>query len=439
MSNNFSYRRYFLYGSAWSVTRNGIRIALSLLTVPVSIAYLGNEKYGLWMTVLSVMSFSSFLDIGITPMLLNRMAESFSKKDKDKFKRYFSGGLILGFCIFGFGIIFALISPLISWEKLFHVEHIIGRKEIRYLISLLMFISFGSLGFAVVENFFNARLKVIKPQIYATIANIIGFGLLLLSIKLRLSLPILAFFNMLPIFLYRILLLVEVLIRDRDLISLDFRVMGNVIRELIPTSIHFMGIQFAAVVISSAPNIIIAKTLGMNSVTTFSVSYKLYNMPLMFLAAIFPIFWPAFTIAWEKKRYHWLRKSIFKAIYLTAFLFTMYVVFIMFFGKFIIEILTLGNVLPSQKLMLFLGIWMVVQAMINWLSTFLHSITDFKFEFLSYLSTALMLTILVFILSKNGGLVGVSIAMGLTLFIGNLLPMWIRTKNKLRNNNKQLN
>lgn len=406
-------------------------MVLSLLAVPVSIAYLGNEKYGLWMTVLSIISFSSFLDIGITPLLLNRMAESFSKNDNANFKQYFSSGLFLGSIIFVFGVIFAFIAYYIPWENIFNLKNTIDRTEIRLLISLLLFLSFGSLGLAVVENFYNSRLKVLKPQIYATLANIIGFGLLILSIKLKMSLPMLAFFNMFPVLLYRLLLLIEILIGKRKFISLNFRKMIGVLKELIPTSVHFMGIQFAAVVISSAPNIIIAKSISMSAVTTFSVSYKIYNMPLMFLAAIFPIFWPAFTIAWEKKRYDFLRKSLFKSIYLTVFLLVLYIIIIMIFGKHIIKILTLGNVVPSGQLMFCLGIWMVVQAVINWLSTFLHSITDFKFEFLSYLSTAIMMTISALLIAKNGGLVGISIAMGGALVIGNLIPMWIRTENKI--------
>src|SRR5208283_4384594 len=48
-----------------SVLARVITVSTSLITVRLTIRYLGTERYGLWMTITSVVSFLIFADLGI--------------------------------------------------------------------------------------------------------------------------------------------------------------------------------------------------------------------------------------------------------------------------------------------------------------------------------------------------------------------------------------
>ena len=58
-----------------------IGMVITLLYTPFLLAYLGNEKYGIWVTVLSVINWINFFDIGIGNGYRNILAENLVKKD----------------------------------------------------------------------------------------------------------------------------------------------------------------------------------------------------------------------------------------------------------------------------------------------------------------------------------------------------------------------
>ena len=53
-----------------------LAIGLSYLLVPLTINYLNIEQYGIWMTLLSIMSWVAFFDIGLGTGLRNKLAEA---------------------------------------------------------------------------------------------------------------------------------------------------------------------------------------------------------------------------------------------------------------------------------------------------------------------------------------------------------------------------
>ena len=54
----------------------GISMALSLVYVPVVLNYLGDYKYGVWASILNILSWISYFDLGIGNGLRNRLSES---------------------------------------------------------------------------------------------------------------------------------------------------------------------------------------------------------------------------------------------------------------------------------------------------------------------------------------------------------------------------
>ena len=54
-------RRAVLAGSIATVARV-VQLGASLVTVPLTLKYLGNERFGLWMTISSVLAMAAFAD-----------------------------------------------------------------------------------------------------------------------------------------------------------------------------------------------------------------------------------------------------------------------------------------------------------------------------------------------------------------------------------------
>jgi O-antigen/teichoic acid export membrane protein len=219
--------------------------------------------------------------------------------------------------------------------------------------------------------------------------------------------------------------------RQPFLINIDCLNTGKFLIRIIPTSILFMGIQLLAVVLYAAPNILVTYFLDLGSVTYFNVVMKLMYVPLNIISALLPIFWPSFTTAWVNKNISWIRNkiltlSIYTCLILTAFSSTIFI-----FGKDFIYKWTSGNVSVEQTVLGIAGMWLVVQGCIHWMSTFLHSITDLKFEFLCYIFTVFLFFTIGCSVIPNYKILGVLISMLSSIFIGSFVPMTWRLKNKL--------
>jgi O-antigen/teichoic acid export membrane protein len=184
------------------------------------------------------------------------------------------------------------------------------------------------------------------------------------------------------------------------------------------------------------PNIYIAKYLSLNDVAVFNVAYKYVSIPLVLLTAVLPVFWPRFTLAWQRNELGWLRNRLLLIISATAGLSLLFLIISFGYGQQLIYIWTKKNILVSKELLLMFCVWLMIQGIVYWLSTFLHSISDFKFELLFYFITSTVSVTMINLLVTPLGLRGVSISMIAGMFIGSLIPMARRTIRKLTREQK---
>jgi O-antigen/teichoic acid export membrane protein len=81
-------------------------------------------------------------------------------------------------------------------------------------------------------------------------------------------------------------------------------------RPLLNLGSKFFIIQIGALVLFQTDNIIITRILGPESVTQFNVAYKLFAVVMMAFNIIITPYWSAFTDAYAKQDYEWIKKSM---------------------------------------------------------------------------------------------------------------------------------
>src|SRR5437879_5520509 len=87
--------------AAWAAAGNFLSTLLGLLailiTVPLTLPYLGEERFGVWMTIASLAATLSFLDLGIGNALINHVASASAANDPPRLRQAISRGLLLLF------------------------------------------------------------------------------------------------------------------------------------------------------------------------------------------------------------------------------------------------------------------------------------------------------------------------------------------------------
>ncbi len=117
-----SRERYRRIGSTaiTSMGARGIGIATALISVPLTLRYLGAEEYGLWVTITAVTAFLTFANFGLGNGLVNGVSEAQGRNDREAVRRYVSSAfyMLLGVMTI-LGLTFAVVYPLVPWPRVF--------------------------------------------------------------------------------------------------------------------------------------------------------------------------------------------------------------------------------------------------------------------------------------------------------------------------------
>ena len=88
------YRRVAL-STVVSAGAKGVVVLTTLVSVPLTVGYLGPERYGLWMTISATIAMLGFGDLGIGLGLLNVVSEADGKDDRGAAARYVSSSFFM--------------------------------------------------------------------------------------------------------------------------------------------------------------------------------------------------------------------------------------------------------------------------------------------------------------------------------------------------------
>jgi O-antigen/teichoic acid export membrane protein len=96
---NHSQRRYqrIAQGALAALASKGIGFLVSLISVPLTLGYLGAERYGVWVTISTLLAWLSIVDLGLGNGLLNALSEAYGKERQDLARQYISTAF-LGLC-----------------------------------------------------------------------------------------------------------------------------------------------------------------------------------------------------------------------------------------------------------------------------------------------------------------------------------------------------
>src|SRR5215213_8385074 len=105
------YRRAALT-SLSSMAANGISFLAKLAVVPLTLGYLGTERYGLWVTISSLAAMLALADLGTGNGLLTAISEAHGKDDREEARRYVSSAFfMLSGIALSLAALFAVIYP----------------------------------------------------------------------------------------------------------------------------------------------------------------------------------------------------------------------------------------------------------------------------------------------------------------------------------------
>ena len=85
-------------------------------------------------------------------------------------------------------------------------------------------------------------------------------------------------------------------------------------KGLVSLGLQFFVIQFAGLILFATDNMIIVQIMGPKEVTTYNIAYKYFFYISIIFQMILTPFWSAYTEAYVKGEFEWIKNSIKKNI-----------------------------------------------------------------------------------------------------------------------------
>lgn len=392
-----------------------ISVATALISVPLTLHYLGPERYGMWMMISSLAAILSFADLGIGNGMLNAISAAHGRGDRSAIRGYVSSGFFaLSLLSLGLLCLFGTVYDFISWATLFNIENNIARQEVGPAVAVF-FVCFAlAIPAAIVQRVQMALQRGFLSSLWQCLASMFGLVGVLVAIRQEAGLPwlVLGFVGA-PLVASVLNSIVFFGKMQPEIAPARHAITRDSAIQLVRTGGLFLVMQMVAAVTYASDSFVIAQLLGASAVTDYAVPERLFSLITMVLAMVLAPLWPAYGEAIARGDIEWVRHTLRRsaAVAVTlAFVFSMTLIFL---GPWLIELWVGNAVVPSMALLIGLAVWKTVEAGGNALAIFLNGAHVVRLQIVLAVLTAIVALALKIIFVQS---IGISGAIWATIF-----------------------
>ena len=293
----------------------GIRfldMATGLILVPISLNYLDPQRYGIWLTIESIVGWFIILDVGLGNGLRNKFAEAYAKKDVLMARIYISTSyVVVSIICSSLIVVLIVVNNFVKWSTILNTSE--GIHDELSILVLFVFSSFAvrlvlnlismlwiALQFPVMQYFVNGVSKLITLGMLLIMKSTISGTLISLS----------AAYITPPLFLLLILSVYTFKKYLKDyrpsLKCVDFRYAA----PLMSLGIKFFVIQMGYIILLMSDNLILSHLYSPAAVTPYQIGHKYFSLLSMVFFVLLSPMWSATTEAFTKGDYVWIDNAV---------------------------------------------------------------------------------------------------------------------------------
>jgi len=297
-----------------SFLMKGISIGISLITLPMTLNYVNPSRYGIWLTLSSIVAWFVFFDIGLTQGLRNKFADAKAKNDDSLARVYVSTTYailcIIFLCIW---LLFLFCNNFLNWSKILNVSESM-QAEVSTLAVIVFTYFCLSFVLRIITTILLADQQPAKSSFVDLLGQVLSLIVILILVKTTqgslIKLGIALCVSPLLVLIGANLFLFKGFYKKyRPSIS---HVRFSYAKGLFNLGLMFFLIQFAGIVQYQTANIIIARNFGTTDVTSYNIVFKYFSVLTMGFNIFLMPFWSASTEAYQKNDIQWIRNGIKK-------------------------------------------------------------------------------------------------------------------------------
>jgi len=348
-------------------------VVLTLLSVSLTLPYLGVERFGIWMTVASLAAMLTFLDLGVGNALTNRVAHRAAEDNADLLRQTISGGLaFLALIGIGMGLMLWLIAANLPWEMLIKVGQpglLPEARQAAMCFALLFGLTIFTGG---IQRVFAGLQQAYLGHLVAALGALVACFGLWWAAAAQQGIAVLLAIMLGTQSAAGLLLLVLLMVRQQFTLRGLTGLVKLESRHLFQAGGLFFLLQIGTMVGWGADSLIISSTLGAAQVAVFSVVQRLFQFATQPLSMLNAPLWGAYADAHVRHDKLFVRNTLKRSLAITLAGASLGAVLLLLFHSWLIDKWTHGNIVVPLAFVATYAVWVIFEAGGNAFAMFLN-------------------------------------------------------------------
>ncbi|NTU82071.1 MAG: lipopolysaccharide biosynthesis protein [Chloroflexales bacterium] len=354
----------------------GLGLFVGIISVPLTIGYLGTERYGLWVTISTLLIWFQLTDIGLGNGLTNLLAEAYGADRPAQAQRDTATAFWM---LCGVAALVAagalLVGARVDWAGLFQVRSAEARAELGPALAVALGLTCLGLPLQVVERVYSAYQEGAVANLWSALGNLASLAALVLVTGTAGGLVALVAAMSGATLAVKVISALWLFTRHKPwLAPLPARFDPGRLRRLSVIGSEFFVLQLAAMVLFQTDSLLIAYVLGPQQVTEYNLVYRLFSFVLLAQGLLLAPLWPAYGEAAARGDWPWIRRAFARSMAVNWALFGGAAIVLALVGQPVITAWTGGLVMVDQGLITLMMVWTLVNIWGGLLGTLLNGL-----------------------------------------------------------------
>jgi O-antigen/teichoic acid export membrane protein len=309
------YRRILL-SSATGLLTMAVAALVGLASVPISLAYLGKEAYGLWAVVGSVAAWIALFDLGLVQGLVIAVSEAHGREDREAARAYFSTAF---FALGGVALIVvaavAMAAPLLPWSRFFEVPASIPPGSAAAGFGVALALTALALPVALVPQAYAGFQRAYVASVFTMAGALLSLGFLVLATRLGAPFAAVVGASGAAALVAGLASLAWLAGRQMPWMRPKWSaVSAGALRRLLVSAVPLYVFQLGSLLVNQSQRPVLAHRAGLEIVAEYDVLIRVYVFASMVVMASTASVAPAFRESWERGERDWVRRTFWRLV-----------------------------------------------------------------------------------------------------------------------------
>jgi O-antigen/teichoic acid export membrane protein len=343
-----------------SVLAKLIAIGSTLITIPVTLNYLGAESFGVWMVISGVIAFITFSDLGLGMGLQNALSKSYGEDDNDSPKHYISNAYFISLTL-----VLVLLTVLyiafifLPIEKLFNIKDKNQLNDAVIALKYCLFAFLIGIPISLIQRVLGGLQKTYVANNVLLVGSLMSLCSIFVSVHFDLGIVGLSMLFVLSPMTAMLTYSLYFFYKSPQLRPRISCLSSAKVKPIISAGAWTVFVQIIYTAKMNVPTIIISATLGLLAVGEYSIAQKLTGVAASMIGMALQPLWTVYGEAYHRGDREWVENTLKKSLQIVLLLTLIAAFTFQFVGQWLITLWVGEELLPSRALIACFSLWMI--------------------------------------------------------------------------------